>query len=221
MHKLNKTKAEALNFLKLITSYNEDKDNVVFGPLPEKKYEIIYLDPPWYYHSLRYKLTKEDKEKYKKFYTLSASTHYSCIKTCNLAKLDVPNLAAEDCLLFMWATNPHIQEAILLGYAWGFQYVTVGFVWNKKTPLCGFYTMSQCELCLIFKKGKIPKPRGITNARQYIEEKRNDHSAKPEEARKRIDLMFPEQKKIELFARKKVEGWDCWGKDVEPEEVKK
>ena len=71
--------------------------------------------------------------------------------------------------------------------------------------------MSECEICIIGKKGNIPKPRGKRNVRQYVQEKRTEHSTKPHEVRKRIVDMFPTQNKIELFARQSVDGWDCWG----------
>ena len=79
--------------------------------------------------------------------------------------------------------------------------------------------MSQCELCLVFRRGRIPTPRGARNERQLVRAKRGPHSAKPEEVRCRIERMFPEQPKIELFARQKVDGWTAWGLDVgaEPE----
>ena len=75
----------------------------------------------------------------------------------------------------------------------------------------GFYTMSQCELCLVFKRGKIPTPRGKRNVRQLVSAKRGPHSVKPDEVRLRIEAMFPSQRKIELFARKGVAGWEPWG----------
>ena len=71
--------------------------------------------------------------------------------------------------------------------------------------------MSQCELCLVFKRGKIPEPRGARNVKQYVEAERGRHSTKPEEVRRRISDMFPTQKKIELFARVSAEGWEAWG----------
>ena len=70
----------------------------------------------------------------------------------------------------------------------------------------GFYTMSQCELCLVFRRGRIPTPRGARNERQLVRAERGPHSAKPEEVRRRIERMFPEQRKIELFARREVPG---------------
>ena len=120
---------------------------------------------------------------------------------------------SENCLLFMWTGSPVMDQAILLGRSWGFIYVTVGFVWDKCRPNPGFYTMSECELCLTFRRGKIPKPRGARNIRQLIRCKRTRHSEKPDEARERIELMFPEQSKIELFAREKYPGWDVWGSE--------
>ena len=74
--------------------------------------------------------------------------------------------------------------------------------------------MSQCELCLVFKRGKIPAPRGSRNERQFVSEMRGRHSAKPNEVRDRIAAMFPKQKKIELFARQQTPGWTAWGLDV-------
>ena len=114
----------------------------------------------------------------------------------------------------MWVTNPHLDQGIELMKAWGFKWATVGFVWDKVRVNPGFYTMSQCELCLIGKVGKIPRPRGERNIRQYVQHKRERHSKKPDEVRKRIEEMFPTQKKLELFAREKNDGWDYWGNEV-------
>jgi N6-adenosine-specific RNA methylase IME4 len=99
--------------------------------------------------------------------------------------------------------------------AWGFAYKTIAFVWDKQKVNPGYYTMSQCEICLVGKKGTIPAPRGTRNERQFLSEMRGRHSTKPDEIRKRIERMFPTQKKIELFARETVEGWDAWGNEVE------
>ena len=75
--------------------------------------------------------------------------------------------------------------------------------------------MSQCEICIIGKKGKIPQPRGARNIRQLVTELRGKHSAKPHQVRERIEAMFPSQTKVELFARQKVSGWDRHGLEVD------
>ena len=78
----------------------------------------------------------------------------------------------------------------------------------------GQYTLSYCELCLIFKRGRIPRPRGSRNEKQLIRTRRGAHSVKPVEVRQAIARMFPDQEKIELFARHKPKKWDVWGLDV-------
>jgi len=172
-------------------------------------YEIIYCDPPWDYKGQKQHTGSKGKS------SGGAETHYPTMKLSDLKKLNIQAITAENCLIFMWATSPHLDQAIDLIKSWGFSWATVGFVWDKKRVNPGFYTMSQCELCLIGKKGKIPKPRGARNIRQMVRIERTKHSEKPTEVIKRINQMFPDQKKIELFARKRYAGWDSWGNEVE------
>lgn len=171
-------------------------------------YEVIYCDPPWDYKGQKQHNGKGGKD------TGGALLHYNTVKLSDLKKLDIPSICSDNCIMFMWATSPHLDQAIELMNAWEFKWATIGFVWDKVRVNPGFYTMSQCEICLIGKRGKIPQPRGARNIRQYIRHKREEHSKKPDEVRYRIDKMFPTQKKIELFSRNKVKGWDCWGNEV-------
>ena len=175
-----------------------------------KKYQIIYADPPWDYKGQKQHRGAGAGGKD----SGGAETHYPCMKLRQLKLMRVPEITEDDCLLFMWATSPHLDQAIELMQSWGFDYKTIGFVWNKERVNPGFYTMSQVEICIIGKKGKIPSPRGARNIRQYLKEMRGKHSAKPKEVRKRIEKMFPSQRKIELFARTTSRGWDSWGHDV-------
>lgn len=179
-----------------------------YPPFPDKKYHIIYADPPWDYKGQRQHNGPDGHE------TGGAIVHYPTITTKKMKEIDIQKITEEDCLLFMWATSPHLDQAIELGKAWEFNWATIGFVWDKLKVNPGFYTLSQVELCLIFKKGKIPTPRGKRNIRQVVYVKRSKHSEKPEEVRRRIEMMFPIHKKIELFARKKVDGWDSWGNEI-------
>jgi len=187
--------------MKIAQNYNHP-------PLPEKRYQIIYADPPWDYKGQQQHNGRGGRE------TGGAVVHYPTVTTELMKKWDIARIADDNCLLFMWATSPHLDQAIDLGKAWGFQWATVGFVWDKQRVNPGFYTMSQCELCLIFKKNKIPWPRGMRSIRQMVSVPRSRHSEKPDEVRRRIQAMFPQQTKIELFARRKRNGWDVWGLDV-------
>ena len=176
-----------------------------YPPLPSRQYGIIYADPPWDYKGQLQHSGAGNGD------SGGAIRHYPTVTLPLLKRLDVRQIAERDCLLFMWATNPHLDQAIDLGKAWGFSWATVAFVWDKQRVNPGFYTMSQCELCLVFKRGRIPRPRGARNVRQLVSARRGPHSAKPEEVRERIGAMFPDQRKIELFARAAVRGWHGWG----------
>lgn len=199
-----------LSLLQSSIKYSQKADHKInFQPFPKKKYQIIYADPPWHYGG---KLQHEGK---KGDYTGGCKNFYPCIPTKNLAEMEIQNICHDDCLLFMWATNPHLEQAIMLGKMWGFNYSTVAFIWDKQMHNPGRYTLSQCEIVLLFKKGKIPAPQGRRNVRQFFSEKRRKHSMKPDEIRKFIHEMFPKQKKIEIFARQKKTGWDSWGIEIE------
>lgn len=190
-----------------------------YPELPEKKYSIIYADPPWDYGG-KMQFDKSGKTDFNKgwgkdIFISAANFKYPTVKTKDLIKIPLQQISEDDCLLFMWVTSPHLKQGIELGTSWGFDYKTVGFVWDKMNHNPGQYTLSYCELCLIFKKGKIPKPRGKRNIKQLVRVPRGKHSEKPIEVIKGIDEMFPSQKKIELFARRSHPGWDTWGLDIE------
>lgn len=190
----------------------------LYPALPNKKYDIIYADPPWDYGGkMQYDKSSIKSENIgfqNDIFISSASFQYPTVKLPQLKELSVNSIAADDCLLFMWTTGPHLANAIELGKAWGFTYKTVGFVWDKMMHNPGRYTLSQTEQCLIFKKGKIPSPRGARNVRQLVASKRGKHSEKPVEVIEGISRMFPDQRKIELFARRPYIGWETWGLDA-------
>jgi len=189
----------------------------IYPELPNNKFDIIYADPPWHYNGkLQFDKSSKSKDEIdlsRNIFVSSASFKYPTLKTSELMKLRVDEIAKDDCLLFMWSTNPHLDQAIELGKAWGFDYKTVVFVWDKMAHNPGQYTLSFCELCLLFKRGRIPKPRGARNVRQLVQSPRKGHSEKPLEVMQGIEKMFPTQRRIELFARRKVEGWSVWGLD--------
>lgn len=190
----------------------------LYPDLPLKKYDVIYADPPWDYGGKMQfdKSSKkaEDMDWERNIFISSANFKYPTLKIPELKKIPITEIASDDSLLFMWVTNPHLAQGITLGEAWGFEYRTVAFIWDKMVHNPGKYTMSYCELCLVFKRGRIPSPRGSRNEKQLIRSPRGEHSAKPKEVREAIERMFPTQSKIELFARNQPNNWDVWGLDV-------
>ena len=179
----------------------------------DKKYNVIYADPPWKYGDVHtwYKMGG------------GVAKHY---KTMNLEELNamsdkIKKIAAADCLLFMWVTFPNLKEGIKTIENWGFKYKTLGFSWiklnkiNKKPCFgIGFYTKSNCEVCLIGIKGKPGNLIKSNKVSSCIISERREHSRKPDEARERIEQLVGQVPKIELFARQEFDGWDCWGNEV-------
>lgn len=174
-----------------------------------KKYQIIYADPPWSYEKTGG--TKSSRGMAKQFYnTMSLE---------EICSLDVSSIADENCALFLWATWPKLPEALKVVEAWGFTYFGLGFEWIKKTEMgkdifgMGYWTRANSEPCLLAFRGKMkPQSHAI---RQILEAVRQEHSAKPQEARDRIVQLVGELPRIELFARQKTEGWDAWGNEVQ------
>lgn len=174
-----------------------------------KKYQIIYVDPPWTYDNFQGKGS----------YYGDVSRHYETMSLEELKKLPIKNIADDNCVMFMWATFPNLKEALELLGSWGFKYKTVAFVWVKtdkngrvRNDGLGFYTMSNAEIVLIGKKGKLE--RKSTGIKQIVFGQRREHSRKPEEVYTRIEKMYGGLPRIELFARCRREGWDAWGNEV-------
>ena len=170
----------------------------------DKKYSIIYADPPWQYW--------EGGQK-------NQSLHYKTMSMEDIRQLPVKNVADDNCILFLWITYPILQECFKIIESWGFKYSTCGFVWVKKnknidTPFigCGSWTRANSELCLIATKGKIDRmDAGIS---QVIECPIMEHSKKPDETRDKIIKLVGALPRIELFARTAPDGWDYWGNEV-------
>ena len=192
--------------------------DVLYPVLPNKKYDVIYADPPWDYGGkMQYDKSsiKTENIGFEKVVFISAANFkYPTVKLKDLKTLDVGSIAADDCLLFMWTTGPQMSNSIELGKAWGFEYKTIAFVWDKQVHNPGRYTLSQTEFVLAFKKGKFPSPRGARNVRQLVSVHRGKHSEKPVDVINGITKMFPTQEKIELFARNAYCGWDNWGLEI-------
>lgn len=137
----------------------------------------------------------------------------------DICKLPVKQIADKDCALFMWATFPNLEYAFQVLNAWGFTYKTIAFVWvkqNKKSDSLfwgmGFWTRANAEICIIATKGK-PK-RISASVHQIIMSRIEEHSKKPSVTRDKIIELIGDLPRIELFARRQTDGWDCWGNEV-------
>ena len=181
--------------------------------LPNKKYRIISADPPWSFSS-------KELQKYNGVRFTSMDKHYPTQSKDWIKNLPVKDIAEDESALFIWTTDAHIKQAIETIESWGFKYVTVAFVWEKKTATgktvanLGAWTMKNYEICLLGTRGAMLKHKKVNNIYQKVEALRTKHSKKPNEVRNNIEKLFGKQTRIELFAREKTEGWDVWGNEV-------
>lgn len=184
-----------------------DHVGVEYIPFPNKKYNIIYADPPWSYN---------DKA--------LAGNRGACCKYQTQSKdwidnLPVINIADDDCALFLWVTMPKLNECWQLIENWGFTYKTVAFTWVKKCKKkdswfwgMGGWTRANAEVCLLATRGDIK--RISASVHSVIDAPIERHSKKPDVVRHRIVQLLGDLPRIELFARNASDGWDVWGNEV-------
>lgn len=178
--------------------------------LPNRRYGAIYADPPWSFK------TWSDSGLTER----SAEHHYGTLGCDHLAEIPVNQVAADDCALFMWVVDSHLDVAMDLIRAWGFTYKTRAFVWVKTCKSdptkprmgLGYWTRKETELCLLATRGK-PK-RMDAGVRQVIMEPRREHSRKPDGFYERIERLV-DGPYLEMFARQLRPGWDSWGNQVD------
>jgi N6-adenosine-specific RNA methylase IME4 len=175
--------------------------------LPRKRFGAILVDAPWHFKTWSAK--GRDR---------CADKHYRTMTTANIAQLGVRNLARPDCVLFMWATWPMLNDALWVISDWGFTYKTCAFAWMKTQPDnklwrgTGYWTRANTEVCLLATRGS-PK-RKHRDVAQAILSERREHSRKPDEIHGRIERLV-RGPYLELFARQKRKGWTTWGEEVD------
>ena len=179
--------------------------NVNQVKLSEKKYRILYCDPPWQYNDSGV-ITENDNYG-------RASRHYPTMSLSDLMELSIKDIADDNSILFMWSTSPMLECAFELVSSWGFKYKT-SFVWDKVKHNFGHYNSVRHELLLVCTRGSCtPDNLKLFDSVQQIERSKV-HSEKPEAFRDIIDTLYTWGNKIELFARKRNTGWDTWGNQL-------
>ena len=180
-----------------------------------KKYSIILADPPWEYRKSGG--IKSARGLAKKF--------YSEMNIEDIKKIPIKNICDKNCYLFLWSTAPRIQEGLDVVRAWGFELFTIAFTWiktNKKATHTLFWGMGKStranpEYVLLGRKGKLE--RKSCSIHSVVQSPIEKHSKKPDEVRNRIERLYGDLPRIELFAREKTEGWDCIGNDIDGKDI--
>jgi N6-adenosine-specific RNA methylase IME4 len=170
-----------------------------------EKYAVVYADPPWQYSSGDQHGTEEQET--------VLEDHYPSMALDEICSLPQAKLAATDCVLFLWATSPTLEEAFEVINAWGFKYKT-SMIWDKVAHNVGHYVSVRHEILLIATKGQPPKVPKLVDS--VYEEERTEHSRKPAYFRQLIEELYSDGKRLELFCRGPADdGWDVWGNEAE------
>lgn len=176
-------------------------------PLPTGIFDVIYADPPWHYDNAI-------------DYWSPAVKHYPTMDITAISSLAIPS--AENAVLFLWTTNPFLQDALAVVDAWGFEYKT-NIVWVKSNRIAkgqgsGFYVWGHHELLFICTKGSmVPEAKGRPQISSVLEADAGAHSQKPREIYGIIESLYPAGRYLELFARGEPRGsWTSWGTDLQP-----
>jgi N6-adenosine-specific RNA methylase IME4 len=185
--------------------------------LPGGKFGAILADPPWHFEVWSLKNTGSARH---------PSTHYPTMTLEDIEALPVGDLAADDCVLFLWVSWPMLLHALGVIDAWGFMFKTCAFAWIKADvstlnlfpgPVdadmrLGYWTRANSEVCLLATRGN-PK-RLDAGVRQGIIEPGREHSRKPDCVHERIERLVAGPY-LELFARQRKPGWISWGNEVD------
>ena len=178
--------------------------------MTNKPFDVVLADPPW-----KFEFWNEDTAELR-----GAVLHYPVMELDALKRLDIESLVARDAALFMWGIWSHLPQVLELIGAWGFEYRTLAFVWIKAKPSgfgfyqgMGYYTRRNTEPCLLGVRGSMPVQAHDVSELIYAPVR--EHSRKPDQQYEKIDRLYPEARKLELFARRKQPGWSTWGNEVE------
>lgn len=175
--------------------------------LPEAKFGVIYADPEWRFQTFSDE-TGMDR---------SADNHYPTSDLETIKKRDVGSLAADDSVLFLWATVPMLVEALEVMTAWGFAYKS-HTIWNKDLIGTGYWFRNKHEILLVGTRGRVPAPAMGDQFPSVMDAPVGEHSAKPISFYEIIEAYFPTLPKIELNARISRNGWARWGYEAPAEE---
>jgi N6-adenosine-specific RNA methylase IME4 len=182
-------------------------------PLPAKRYDIVYVDPPWHYYGSAVK-------------DAAAAKHYPLMTPDELAALDVRSLLNKRAAMFLWATCPRLNFAIDLLRAWKLHYRGVAYVWVKVGKsgriingqgVPPTFTKPTTELLLAATTMPTGRPFPLLDLAQaqVVLAPRGAHSEKPAVFREAIERLCGDRPRIELFARQRAEHWDAWGAELD------
>ena len=174
------------------------------------KFPVIYADPPWKF-GVHSEMTGREKGAENQFPTMATD------EICALwDEIGAP--AKKDAVLFLWATNPMLQDGLRVMEAWGFSYVH-HWIWDKEVAGTGYWGRDRHELLLIGRRGNPATPLPGTQPETVFRAKKTKHSEKPAAFAEQIEAFYPDMPRLEMFCRNPRPGWTAWGFEAKAEEV--
>lgn len=180
-------------------------------PFPDKKYDIIYTDPPWKQEKGNIRKCRPNQNKALDYQTLNIE------EISQIHKHVFENICSDNHNVFMWTIDKFLPQTEKMMEELGYT-LHCRFIWNKENGIAPAFTVrfSHEYLLWFYKKGKMLMPckeqRGKFTT--VFNEPSTKHSKKPQYAYEMIEAMFPNSEKLEMFARNKRNNWDSWGNEV-------
>jgi len=173
-------------------------------PFGDGQFHTVYADPPW---------PEFGGGRIRR----GANRHYPLMSVTDIAMMgnEVKRIADDNSHCYIWTTNNHLHDGLRVLALWGYRYITT-ITWVKDRMGLGQYFRGMTEHCLFGVRGRLPY-RTVdgkrAQGRTMIWSLRHEHSAKPEEMREMIErVSWPDY--LELFARRRADGWAGWGNEL-------
>jgi N6-adenosine-specific RNA methylase IME4 len=190
------------------------------------KFNVIVCDPAWGFN--------DNLKKMKKNVRRSASSQYKTMSVPQIAALPVADIADQaGCLLALWVPGSMLVHGLDVMHAWGFSLkqtwvwvklkkkYAVEKDWNRSTRVgMGRLFRQSHEIALIGTSGKSVYPFLKDHSQRSVAFDLNQgHSTKPSTLQNRLEKMFPDAEKLELFARRIKPGWTCLGDGIDGRDI--
>lgn len=173
-------------------------------------YDVIYSDPPWAQKKGNKRKCRPNQEKELDYNTMS-------MEDIKRVHEQVSNLTNEKHNIFMWTIEKFLEPTKQMMKELGYE-MHCCFVWDKENGVAPAFTVRFTHEYLLwfYKKGSMLMPDKEVRGKftTILREASTGHSKKPEYAYRMIEAMFPESRKLEMFARSTRDGWDAWGNQV-------
>lgn len=178
-------------------------------------YSVIIADPPWAFGD---KLTMSAVAR-------GADANYATMRIEDIRAMAVPSVVASDAVLALWVPGSLLDVGLDVVKAWGFT-AKQTYVWSKTTktgkPAFGMGRLFRQahELAIIGTRGKLYGALKSRSERSVVSAVNEGHSVKPDALHESLERMFPEARKLELFARRSRAGWTCLGNEIDGRDIR-